>query len=239
MKNTLLALILFLFASTGSFAQDESDLKNATAKLMYYSDEQNYEGLIEMIYPKVFEVLDKDAYKKAIEEKMKGKGYYVAMVRNDPSTDYGAITIYDGGLFCLVNYDIVMKVGFEEQIEAKDQEKTVNRFKKILGTEAVYFNGPANSLDAKKRIQVVAIADNSTYGEWRFVLNPEDTKEQQALHEDVRNALDPDFVPVKDNRVKENEVVEEKSDVEKAAAEKAALLKKHQDEQKKAPKKKS
>lgn len=244
MKTRLIAAALFFISCAGAFAQTKNDLMEATNKLINLSNELDYNGVIDMVHPRVFEGIEKDNYLQALQKKMKNDDYAVYFVPTEPYIDYGALTRFEDGYFCIIYYNVIMKVSLADKVDPKKEDEILKRFKNILNTEEIYLNAPENSLDAKNRVQVLAIADNLSYGQWRFILNPNDPKEQKGLNKSLQDALDPNYVQDPETMVQPEGVPADdgKTDVqkkvEKAAAEKAALLKKQQDEQKK-PKKKA
>lgn len=188
MKTRLFTIALLLAASLSGLAQDKNSLKDATLKMINLTDLENYNDLTGTVYPKVYNMVSKDEYLEQQQKKMKGKGYTVHMMRIEPSIDYGAIKSSENGVYCLVNYDRSMKIELEEKVAEKDQKAKEDFFKKLLNTEEVYYNPSDNTVDVKERIQVVALADNDSYGQWTFI----ETKSPYALQvlpEAVRTEL--------------------------------------------------
>lgn len=191
MKTRLFTLALLLAASLGGYAQDKASLKAATQKMIDLSDQENYNDLSGTVYPKIYSIVSRDEYLTQLEKKMKGPDYTIHMIRIDPSIDYGSIKTVDNMFFCVVNYDNMMTIEFKDQIAPKDREAKENYFKKLLGTEDVYYIEATNTIDAKKRIQLVAIADESSHNQWTF-LDPKSPAAAQIMHEAIRKELDPE-----------------------------------------------
>ena len=60
-----------------------------------------------------------------------------------------------------------MKIELVEK--AADKKEKEDFFKKLLNIKEVYYNNNDNTLDAKERVQVVAMADKGSYGQWTFI----------------------------------------------------------------------
>ncbi len=188
MKTRLFTIALLLAATLSGFAQDKNSLQAATLKMINLTDLENYYDLTGTVYPKVYNMVSKDEYLEQQQKKMKGKDYTIHMMRIEPSIDYGAIKSSENGVYCLINYDRSMKIELEEKVAENDRKAKEDFFKKLLGTEEVYYNTSDNTIDVKERVQVVALADEGSYGQWTFI----ETKSpyaMQVLPEAVRNEL--------------------------------------------------
>lgn len=191
MKTKLFTAALLLALTLTGQAQDKQSLKAATQKMLDLTNQENFGDLTGTVYPKVFNMTSKEDYLNKIEKTMKGKDYTIHMIRIDPSIDYGSIKRTDNGFFCLVTYSSMMTIEFTGKIEPKDREARENYFKQLLGTEDVYYIENNNTIDVKKRTQVVAINDDSSYNQWTFI-DPKNPIAMEILDEVIRRELDPE-----------------------------------------------
>lgn len=235
MKIKLFTSALLIAVTLCGFAQDKATLNQDMLKFIELNDKQDYKSLVEITYPKIFNKTSPEQYIADIEKSMNGKGYTIYPERIEPQIDYGAVLGGADGYFCIITYNVSNKVSFENKVSAKEQPEMIKKFSKILNSKSVFYDEPSNSIHSKNRTQVVAIADGSTNGKWTFV-DPASPYAKGILHQDIRNALDPDFIP-EGNVENPNKDVpgyeednsgksETQKAVEKAAAEKAALDKK-------------
>jgi hypothetical protein len=192
MKTRIFTVALLLAASLSGFAQDKASLKAATLKMIDLTDHENYIDLSGTVYPKVFNVVSKDDYLALQQQKINGQDYKIHMIRIDPSIDYGAVKKVDDITYCIVNYNSMMTVELTNKLEPKDREAKEAYFKKLLNVEDVFYIESNNTIDIKKRIQLVAIADESTYGQWTFI-DPSTSEGYDLLHEAIRNELNPEY----------------------------------------------
>lgn len=224
MKTKLFTLALLLAASLSGFAQDKASLKAATKKMIDLTDHENYSDLTGTVYPKVFNLISKDDYLNQLEKTMKGPDYTIHMVRIDPSIDYGAIKSYGNGVFCMVNYNQMMTIEFEQKIAEKDRKAKEDYFKKLFNTEEVYFIDTNNTIDVKRRIEIVAIADESSSSQWTF-LDPKHPIAKEIFEEEVRNELNNPEVNSEAEAEKGKGTSSVEAEVAKNKAEKEAILK--------------
>ena len=189
MKTKFLTLALLLVASLSSFAQDKQQLKIYTQRMIDVASSGDDLSLIDLMYPKIFSIVTKEEVLSGFEKKRNGKDYTMALGRTEPSIDYGMISKTDGGQFCIVTYDTYIKLMPKEPIPAKKLEAETKRYKELLKVEDISYNEANNVFEAYKRVQAVAITDETTNNMWKFVLLDGSPYTNQVLHEDIRTAL--------------------------------------------------
>lgn len=191
MKTRLFTSALLLAVSLSSFAQDKAALKAATQKMIDLNDQQAYSDLVGTVYPKYFEVVAKDQYYENLQKRKQGDGYTVNPSRVDPSIDYGAVKKSGNVTFCLVNYDTMMSVALDKKLTPQETAAKEEYFKKLFNSQDVYYIVDTNTIDVKKRVQLVAIADESTLEQWSFI-DPTAPGASEILPEAIRKELDPE-----------------------------------------------
>ncbi|PZR23415.1 MAG: hypothetical protein DI539_03055 [Flavobacterium psychrophilum] len=189
MKTRLLTAALLLALSLSGQAQDKNSLKAATQKMIDLTDLENYDDLIGTVYPGYFNVVSKDDYYNQLQKKIQGPDYAVHRVRIEPSIDYGAVKKTDNTTFCLVNYDTMLTVELKEKTTPEKIAAKEAFFKKLFGTEDAYYIESNNTIDVKKRQQIVAIADEATYNQWTFI-DPAAPGAREVLKEAILKELD-------------------------------------------------
>lgn len=189
MKTKFLTLALLLVASLSSFAQDKQQLKIYTQRMIDVASSGDDLSLIDLMYPKIFSIVTKEEVLSGFEKKRNGKDYTMTLGRIEPSIDYGMISKTDGGQFCIVTYDTYIKLMPKEPIPAKKLEAETKRYKELLKVEDISYNEANNVFEAYKRVQAVAITDETTNNMWKFVLLDGSPYTNQVLHEDIRTAL--------------------------------------------------
>lgn len=195
MKTRFLTIALLLALSAGGFAQDKKQLREATQKMIDLKDQEEYVELSGTVYPKVFEVIPRDQYIDQLKAMYNTEDYTIHMIRVEPSIDYDAIEKDEYGTsFCLINYTAKMAVEPKKKPDAKDIATKEEYFKKLLGTESIAYNEQNNYFDVKKRVRVVAIADEATQQQWTFI-DLTMPGVYDILPESIRKALNPDNDP--------------------------------------------
>lgn len=194
MKTKLLTSALLLALTLNGFAQDKNSLKIATQKMIDLTNQENYGDLVGTVYPAVFDVVPKDDYVNQQEKTINGPDYKIHMIRIEPSIDYGAVKKADLTTYCLVNYDQMLTVELLNKLAPQEVADKEAFFKKLLGTEEVYYMEQTNTIDIKRRVQRIAMADESTYQQWTFV-DPKIPGIEAILKEPILQEIDPEKYP--------------------------------------------
>lgn len=168
MKTKFLTLTLLVVSSV-LFAQDKESLKVATQKMIDKYISGDPKAIASTMYPKIFSVVSKTEMLANIKNNIKGSDYTSGLINTDPSIDYGAIVKTEDGYFCIVTYNTHTKIALKEKPAPNKVEETKERFKKLLKFEKISYHPENGVLDAKKRIQTVAIMDSGTNKQWTFV----------------------------------------------------------------------
>ena len=128
MKRVYNSLVVFLlyFISINSFSQ-QNELKKITDEMFQFTNNRDFDALMDMTYPKVFEMVPKETMKNFFVSMFEGNdevkidlpkqnpGYEISDIYNDKSskTDYAFLT-----------YDMVMSMIFTNQ-SFNDEEKVI------------------------------------------------------------------------------------------------------------------
>ena len=172
MKKTLLFILLAGFMLP---LQAQPDAKNEVREALdtYFKTtvDKDVDGMLDMIYPKLYEKATREQIKAAFDA-----------LNNSPLYDVKFQDLKVGGLgevlsegderFCKVNYSFVM--GFTMQTEDPGTiDQFGNALKTQLGAEKVSWDEDANTYWVANITNMVAIA-GPTYEGWKFIeLKPE------------------------------------------------------------------
>ncbi|MHA3788041.1 hypothetical protein ACX0HA_07510 [Flavobacterium hauense] len=193
MKTRLLTIALLLAVSLSGFAQDKASLTEATKRMIALSQSGDFDAQLATIYPGYFNVVPKDDYMKEYYSTMRGKDYAAHIRKIDPSIDYGALEKANNGTFCVINYDRVITISLENKLTPQEISPKKEYFKKLFKTDGVYYITETNTFDIKKRVQVVAIADEASNMQWTF-LDPLLPGADKLLSPEAKEILDPENI---------------------------------------------
>ena len=150
-------------------APDKASLEQNAQKMMDFTMSKNYSALMDLTYPKIFDIVPREQMIEILTNMMNGDGFSITLLPAAPNFTFGDIKNIDGAYYSVLGHDLAMKMAFT--IPMEDPEMMVGIFKSQLQTDDVTYDKAQNAFTIKKRAQVIAIADASTNGKWTFVNN--------------------------------------------------------------------
>lgn len=179
MHNKLTSLLLFLFIATG-FSQSKSDLMDATKKLYQANYTMGFDEIITLSYPKIVENIGKDVMLEKLDLKHQNEEYRLRLQVEIVPFQFGPIKKIEGKTFCVVTYRNPMRYFFENKLSPETVLEKTAWLKEINHTKEVTFEPSRNSFNVKKISNFVAIADETTYMEWKF-FNLDDANQKEIF----------------------------------------------------------
>ena len=187
MKNIIICLLALL--SLGAKAQDKASLEKNAGLMMEYTAKENYKSLMDLTYPKLFELFPKEQMLEMLPAMLKGDGYTISLLDTPPNFVYGDIKKIDGGSYVLIKHDLKMKMAFTEPMNDEELDAMLPMFKQSMGTEDITFNKPENAFYIKKRAQMIGAADKLTGNKWTFLNNDNPELLKKLLNENIIKGL--------------------------------------------------
>ncbi|QYJ68363.1 hypothetical protein [Flavobacterium litorale] len=188
MKKTLTTLLLFVVAVT--FAQDKKSLQERSAKMYEYTIQNEYAKLLDLTYPKIFDLVPKATMLQMLQGMMDNEMMRIELLDRVPNFSYSSIEKIENGYYSLVDHDITMKMIFKEPIGQEQGEMMVTAMKQQLESGEVSFDAQQNAIIAKKRSQMIAVCNSDTDNKWTFLNNDKGNGYVTTIFSDeVRNKL--------------------------------------------------
>jgi hypothetical protein len=178
-RNKILLRILLLaliFTTSLGFAQVDSKTKatvNKMAKQMFIDmNNRDYDAIIEMSYPKLFELAPKDMVKNMIKSALEGnEAYSIEIPKFDPNK-YGLSEIKvdkSASLaYAFVSYDIDMKMTFNNQTFDETAKAMMKSEMESKGMDAEFLSDNTVKMMMKNRITIL-IKDKNTNQKWAMI----------------------------------------------------------------------
>ncbi|WP_298155637.1 hypothetical protein [Flavobacterium sp.] len=188
MKTKFFALLL-LGCWMNGFGQTMETLKSQTQKMYKASVELNMETIMDLTYPKVFDIVDRETLTKAMAGVFDNETMKVTFTNLNPAFTYSDIKEVDGKKFNVIRYNNAMKMTLKgEHDEAtiaqmKDGLEGSGKFKKIdydAASKSFLLEGPA---------VMIAVADDTTKKEWTFVNYDDEQLFSMIFDEKIKTAL--------------------------------------------------
>ena len=163
--------LLYLFALSLTISvsgQDMESLKPGVDKVVGATANRDYETLVELTYPKLFEFASREEYIETIKSAFDNDMMTIKLDLSQPNYRFSDIKNIGGRKFCVIRYDNRM----EMHLKNPDKDMTA------IIVDGLSSSGQYKtvSYDEKKQIIslagdaiMVAIADGSTQAKWKFV----------------------------------------------------------------------
>lgn len=166
----IFTVLLALLAVTTK-AQDKAILEKNANMMLEFTIKENYPSMLNLIYPRFFELIPREKLLEALPKMQKGNGYTITFLETPPNFAYGEIKKIDGGSYVLIKYDLKMKMAFTEPMGDEELASMLPEFKKTMGTENITFNKQENAFLIRKRSTMIGTSDKFSGNEWKFLNN--------------------------------------------------------------------
>jgi hypothetical protein len=189
MKKKLYILAFLLTASLSLMAQDKKSLEERVGKMYEYTATKQYEKLTDLTYPKLFTIIPREKMVEALGAMSKGDGFTINIMNTPPNFKFGEIRKIEDGRYCVIAYDLNMKMIFVEPIAADEVDMLLATFKEALKTNDVTFDIKDNSINIKKKAQAVGVSDKLSNNQWTFINNSDGPIKGKVFSEKVVKEL--------------------------------------------------
>ncbi|WP_040280658.1 hypothetical protein [Psychroserpens damuponensis] len=189
-------LLVALFISVSSFAQSSSAEITKNAQTYYdYMTAQNFDGVLDYMYPKVFEMASRAQMKAGMEQMFSSPDMKIEFLSNDV-TNVSEEKIVENITYAAVFYNSKMKMTFlSEKDKSAEDQKSFLGFMEVtmnsqFGEENVTSDPETMSLVINMDATMFAIKDPQ-YDGWKFLGNDDAMKQlvDSIIPESVRTAL--------------------------------------------------
>lgn len=169
MKKLLYSALLVL-ATFNGFSQDAAGLKAGAQKVIDNTANLNYNVLLDMTYPKIYEIAPRETMLESMKKTFEGnEGFRVKIVPTAPNFVFGKIKKIGDQSFAVIDYDNSMQIIWDEALPAEEVDTYVGLFKESMKTDNVVYDAPNKTMNIKSKGKMVAIADTLTKNEWRYL----------------------------------------------------------------------
>ena len=179
MQKKFTLLLLFLLIATG-YSQSRVDLMVATKKIYEANYNMGFEEIVALSYPKIVETIGKEAMLKKLDLRHQNEEFRLRLQLEIVPFQFGPIKKIEGKSFCVVTYRNPMRYFFENKLTPEAALEKTAWLKEINHPKEVTFEPKRNSFNVKKTSNFIAIADETTYTEWRF-FNLDDANQKEIF----------------------------------------------------------
>ena len=177
MKKQIIFLLACILFTTISFSQDLNALKAEIQKTYDATIALNYDKILDYTYPKLYKLVPRDKMKEALIATFNGTDEMkVKILAVDPNFNYGEIKTIDDQKICLVKHNLSMEITLNETLEEEDVEMMIDLLKSNMETEDITFDKKKTTFKINKIATMIAISDELTKNQWRFLNKDKENK---------------------------------------------------------------
>ena len=177
MKKQIIFLLACILFTTISFSQDLNALKAEIQKTYDATIALNYDKILDYTYPKLYKLVPRDKMKEALIATFNGTDEMkVKILAVDPNFNYGEIKTIDDQKICLVKHNLSMEITLNETLEEEDVEMMFDLLKSSMETEDITFDKKKTTFKINKIATMIAISDELTKNQWRFLNKDKENK---------------------------------------------------------------
>jgi hypothetical protein len=182
---------LFLLYGTIAISQSLENLKASTKKIHDANYNMDFGVLTELTYPKIYES-GKTAFEEKLDTDYQNDIFRMRLEIENPVFQYSEIKKVNDKSICIITYKNPIRYFFEAKLDATTAQQKVASLKESFKAYEVNFEPKRNSINVKRNSKLIAIADDSTQNEWKFI-NLDDLAQREIarklLNESIKKEL--------------------------------------------------
>ncbi len=163
--------VLFSFQLIAQNTNVPKGVHTVTKQMFSYVNAKNYDGILEISYPKIFEILPKKQMKLVFKSTFEGdEDFKLEIPKIKPV--YKVSKLYKDSKenlqFAFVSYDMSMNMTFHNQEFDEDGKKMMTNIMKAKGMDVTFTADNAMNVKMNDRVNIV-IKDEFTNNQWRIL----------------------------------------------------------------------
>lgn len=197
MKKIVFKGLIFCFLICGSFStsyaqasinEDLKDVESLVQKMFVDMNNRDFDALLSMTHPKVFELLPKENMKTILKSMFEGnEDMSIEVPKLDPI--YKLSEVFKGNkdnlVYAFVSYDLNMKMTFQKQEFDEEAKKMMTTTMITKGMDVEFLSNNTMSILMKDSMTII-LKDDSTSNEWVMVnYDPDSPLFYQILSSDL------------------------------------------------------
>ena len=167
-------IVLFLSISLQNHAQDSEKLKvidSLSLKMFTDMNNKDYDAIIDMTHPKVFEMVPKEAMVTVFKSIIEGnEDFSVEIPEQIPDYKVSKIFTDDDGKtdYAFVSYDMKMTMTFHKEEYNDEMKETMTKMMKLQGMEVEFTSNNSMKVNMPNRMTIL-INDDTTNNKWAMI----------------------------------------------------------------------
>lgn len=193
-KDIILLSILLLVSILGysqKGIKPTKEVKNIAEKMFVDMINRDYDAILEMTHPRVYDIVPKNQMKTVLKSTLEGNGEFSIDFPNTVP-NYKLSNIFKGEKdnlqYAFVSYDLKTKMTFHNQEFDEKTKKMMVSMMKVKGMNVKFVSKNSMSVLMKDRVTII-LKDDSTENKWVMInYDPDSPLSYQLLSTDLLEA---------------------------------------------------
>ncbi|AWA29999.1 hypothetical protein HYN48_07870 [Flavobacterium magnum] len=184
----ILALLLFITVSTG-FSQTLDGLKAQTQKMYKSSIDMNFDAIMDLTYPKVFDIVDRETLSGMMKGMFDNEQMAITLSDMKPVFTYTDVKEIDGKKFSVIKYRNGMKMTLKGDVTDGMVSTMEQGLKSAPQFDKVNYDKATKTFTLEGPAVMIGVADDTTKNEWTFVNYDNEQLFNMIFDEKIKTAL--------------------------------------------------
>lgn len=169
MKKAFFVFLIFSFATLWSQKWDLAIIKEDASLFMTKFQNKDYDGILEMTHPAIFEKFDKETMKGLFQKMFEdNEEFQIEIIDVDKLTfEVSDVLKSKDTKYAFITHPIKMKMIFKNQKFDDSQKGMMINMMEVQGMKTKFIND--NSLEMSKQSMMIAMNDASTNNLWKYL----------------------------------------------------------------------
>jgi hypothetical protein len=141
----------------------------------------DFDAIVSMTYPKVVQTIIREVMTDKLDSDYQNEEFRKRLQLERPDFQYSAPKKIEGRTYCVITFKNPIRYFFEDKLDASAGAKRAIALKSNTKAYEVTFEPKRNSFNVRKVSKFVAVADETTQNQWKFI-DPDDSS-QMAIFE--------------------------------------------------------
>lgn len=161
--------VLFILINFLTFSQSIESLKSECEKMYDATYTMDFEKIVMLTYPKLFEIIDKEAMLTMLDQTFQNEMLRVRLVHPKTTFAFSEVKETEGKKICIVEYPQSMRMIFEKPLTDDQKTAMETSFKTSMATKKITFEKGRNAFLIEGKDKIIAISDAQTQHQWKFI----------------------------------------------------------------------
>lgn len=170
MKKIIFAFLLVCSAFMMAQSADQKKILEDSNSFMLLMKNKNYEGIMDLTHPALFEKIEKETLINAFKALLEGNQEFKMELEDVSPNAFDVSEIFftkEKEKYAFVTYPMKMKMSFLNEKFDDEKKKMMTNMMEIQGIKSKFVDD--STLEMAKQSMIIAVNDKTTNNTWKYV----------------------------------------------------------------------